>query len=174
MTTDIRFKTMTKRTEFSDQVDFRTPKYLFNFIKSLYGKVEFDGACFEDGSNALATPLRLEEYWPDGIVYSNPPFDTNSIISWIDKGHEYVKRNENNVHIMCVPNKICYVQLQQNSWSKINKIIALGGRVDFTSEFSTKGGASRSGSLILIQDSRIEGGTKIEFKLLSKLKEDFK
>ena len=77
---DNRFKTMNSKTKFSDQVDFRTPPYLFNYIKSLYGRVDYDGACFADGSNALATPLRLENEWPDGIIYSNPPFDDDSII----------------------------------------------------------------------------------------------
>ena len=80
-----RFKTMNSKTQFSDQVDFRTPPYLFEYIKSLYGRIDYDGACFSDGSNALATPLRLENEWPDGIVYSNPPFDDDSIIKWIKK-----------------------------------------------------------------------------------------
>ena len=171
---DLRFFTMSNKTEFSDQVDFRTPEYLFEFIKSLYGRIDYDGACFEDGSNALAPPLRLENEWPNGIIYSNPPFDTDSIVKWIDKGFNHVQNNKNNIHIMLIPNKLCFVKLQKLSFDKISKIICLGGRVNFISSFSIKGGSSRNGSIILIQENNSNENITIEFKLLSQIKEEFK
>lgn len=170
----MRYKTMNQKTKFSDQVDFRTPAYLFEYIKSLYGYVQYDGACFEDGSNALAYPLRLQEEWPSGIIYSNPPFDDDSIIAWINKGWHHSRKDKNNIHIMLIPNKLNHVKIQKNGFELIDQIIFLGGRVDFKSEFSTKGGASRNGSIILIQDQTLNNHEKqFSFKLLSELKEAF-
>lgn len=170
----MRYKTMNQKTKFSDQVDFRTPPYLFEYIKSLYGYVQYDGACFEDGSNALAYPIRLEDEWPSGIIYSNPPFDDDSIISWINKGWNHSRKDKNNVHIMLIPNKLNHVKIQKNGFNLIDRIIFLGGRVDFKSQYSTKGGASRNGSIILIQDSTLNVHEKqFSFKLLSELKEEF-
>ena len=170
----MRYLTMNAKTKNSDQVDFRTPKYLFEYIKSLYGEVQYDGACFADGSDALAYPLRLEEPWPSGIIYSNPPFDDESIIKWINKGYIHSRANKNNVHIMLIPNKLNHVKIQKKGFDYVDRIIFLGGRVDFKSEYSVKGGASRNGSVILIQDSRLEFFEKTySFKLLSELKEEF-
>tara|TARA_B100000963_G_scaffold281489_1_gene249998 strand:- start:1609 stop:2130 length:522 start_codon:yes stop_codon:yes gene_type:complete len=170
----MKYLTMNSKTKFSDQVDFRTPKYLFEYIKSLYGYVHYDGACFPDGSNALSYPLRLEEEWPQGIIYSNPPFDDDSIIKWINKGWIHSRSNKNNIHIMLIPNKLNHVKIQKNAFTLIDKIIFLGGRVDFKSEFAVKGGASRNGSIILIQDSNLESfGKTFTFKLLSELKEEY-
>jgi len=168
----MKYKTMNRKTKFSDQIDFRTPPYLFHYISSLYGEIQFDGACFEDGSNALAQPLRLENNWPNGIIYSNPPFDDDSIISWILKGFEHTRKNEDNVHIMIIPNKLNHVKIQKNAFNYVDEIIFLGGRVDFKSEYSTKGGTSRNGSLILIQNKKIKN-RKFSFKLLSELKNKF-
>ena len=151
----MRYKTMNQKTKFSDQVDFRTPPYLFEYIKSLYGYVQYDGACFEDGSNALAYPIRLEDEWPSGIIYSNHPFDDDSIISWINKGWNHSRKDKNNVHIMLIPNKLNHVKIQKNGFNLIDRIIFLGGRVDFKSQYPTKVGASRNGSIILIQDSTL-------------------
>lgn len=168
---DNRFKTMNSKTKFSDQVDFRTPPYLFNYIKSLYGRVDYDGACFADGSNALATPLRLQNEWPSGIIYSNPPFDDDSIIKWIKKGFEHSQRAEGNVHIMVIPNKLNHVKIQKEALHLVDHIIFLGGRVNFISEYATKGGASRNGSVILIQDNKIcNWKSTFEYILLSDLK----
>ena len=171
----MRHKNMNRKTNFSDQVDFRTPDYLFKYIKSIYGVIQYDGACFEDGSNALAYPLRLEEEWPSGIVYSNPPFDDDSIISWMNKGWHHSRRDKNNIHIMLIPNKLNHVKIQKNGFDLIDRIIFLGGRVDFDSPYSTKGGSSRNGSIILIQDQTLNDYEKqFSFKLLSELKEEFK
>ena len=167
-----RFETMNSKTKYSDQVDFRTPAYLFKYIESLYGRIDYDGACFADGSNALAKPLRLEEKWPKGIIYSNPPFDDDSIIKWIKKGFEHSRAEENNIHIMIIPNKLNHVKIQKECSDLIDSIIFLGGRVDFKSQYSTKGGASRNGSVILIQEVKGLFQT-FNFKLLSELKEEF-
>jgi len=170
----MRYKTMNQKTKFSDQVDFRTPEYLFKYIKSIYGDVHYDAACFQDGSNALANPLRLGDNWPEGIIYSNPPFDDDSIIKWINKGWHHSRKNKNNIHIMLIPNKLNHVKIQKNGFDLIDKIIFLGGRVNFKSSFSTKGGSSRNGSIILIQDQTLNNHEKqFSFKLLSVLKEEF-
>lgn len=164
-----RFKTMSKKTQFSDMVDFRTPKYLFDYINSIE-KIDFDGAC-EDGKNNLATPLRLEEEWPNGVVYSNPPFDIDSINKWINKGWVHSRKVEGNVSIILIPNKLTQVKFQLNSENKFDSIIFLGGRVDFVSPYATKGGTSRMGSVILIQKI---GASGVHFKQLKQIKRVFK
>ncbi len=163
-----RSETFSKKLKHTDQVDFRTPKYLFDYINSLY-KIEFDGAC-QLGINNLAKPLRLEDEWPNGVVYSNPPFDIDSLTSWIKKGFVHSRNNKSNVHIMLVPNKITQVKFQKVI-HLVDKMIILGGRVNFESIYSVKGGTSRNGSIILIQKIGEKG---FQNKLLSELKEDFK
>lgn len=162
---------MNTKTKFSDQVDFRTPNYLFNYIQSLFGEIHYDAACFTDGSNSLATPLRLEQEWPKGIIYSNPPFDDESIIKWLKKGFTHSRASTNNIHIMLIPNKLNHVKIQKQCNGLIDNIIFLGGRVDFKSQYATKGGASRNGSIILIQNSTSSAQfPKFQFVLLSSLK----
>jgi len=163
-----RYETFSKKLKHTDQVDFRTPKYLFNYLNELYA-IDYDAACIE-GVNNLAPALRLEEEWPKGVVYSNPPFDIDSIVSWIKKGYLHSRSNSSNVHIMLVPNKITQVKFQKVI-HLIDKLIFLGGRVNFESIYSVKGGTSRNGSIILIQKI---GESGFENKLLSELKEENK
>lgn len=160
-----RWKTMNRKLKNTDQVDFRTPDYLFQYINTI-SKIEYDGAC-EIGLNDLAKPLRLEDEWPKGVIYSNPPFDIDSICKWIKKGYEHSRKDKNNVHIMLIPNKLTQVKFQNNAKGMIDKIIFLGGRVDFDSPYSVKGGSSRMGSVILIQ---WEGQNGFDFVKLSDLK----
>ena len=96
-----RSETMSKKLNFTDMVDFRTPSYLWKYINSIQ-TVDFDGAC-EAGINNLAKPLRLENEWPSGVVYSNPPFDIESINAWVKKGFEHSRRAEGNVSIILIP-----------------------------------------------------------------------
>jgi len=163
-----RFETMSRKTQFTDMVDFRTPTYLFNYLNSIE-KIDFDGAC-DPGINNLATPLRLEEEWPNGAVYSNPPFDIDSINKWIKKGWEHSRKAEGNVSMILIPNKLTQVKFQNESANYFDSIIFLGGRVNFDSIYSTKGGSSRMGSVILIQK---KGESGIYFKKLSEIKRDF-
>lgn len=160
-----RWKTMSKKLQHTDQVDFRTPKYLFDFINTIEN-IEFDGAC-EIGLNDLAKPLRLEEKWPNGAIYSNPPFDIDSICKWIEKGYEHSRKSPKNTHIMLIPNKLTQVGFQNRAINKIDKIIFLGGRVNFESPYAVKGGSSRMGSVILIQKIGFSG---FEFVKLSDIK----
>ena len=147
--------------ENTHESDFRTPPYLFDWIDECWGPIEYDAACHEDGSNALATPLRLESEWPQGsVIYSNPPFDSPSIEKWFDKGR--IHANEGGTHVMCLPNKICQTFFSSRI-DEIDEIVFLGGRVDFSGPFSVKGGSSRSGTMIVIQhnddwEERATGG----------------
>ena len=160
-----RFETMSKKLQHTDQVDFRTPTYLFNYINSI-ATIEFDGAC-EKGVNELAEPLRLENDWPDGVIYSNPPFDIDSICKWVEKGFIHSRSKEGNVHIMLIPNKLTQVKFQNRCKNLIDRMIFLGGRVNFDSPYAVKGGSSRMGSVILIQ---WEGKSGFDFVRLSDLK----
>jgi hypothetical protein len=128
--------------------DFRTPKYLIEWINKKYGPIEFDGAC-TPGINNLFSPLSLEEEWPsNSIIYSNPPWDSNSIIKWFQKGLKHTKKG--GVHIMLIPNKLCQKSLVENVNPYIETLVFLGGRINFEGPFVTKGGSSRTGCLLLI------------------------
>ena len=164
-----RVATFSKRLPKTDMVDFRTPDYLWDFIKTRYNP-QYDGAC-TPGLNNLATPLRLENDWPKGVIYSNPPFDTPSIIKWALKGYEHSRKAVGNVHVMLIPNKLTTVSLQKECSHTFDKLILLGGRVDFPSPYAVKGGASRNGSVIVIQHQFPDLSNENEYILLSELKE---
>ena len=137
--------------EHNDKSDFRTPPFLFSYIQDKFGEIEYDGACV-DGLNNLATPLRLEDEWPIGsTVYSNPPFDSGSIEKWFDKGELHAK--DGGVHIMCLPEKICQVFFNRMITS-FEEIIFLGGRINFISPYSVKGGTSMNGTIITRQGGK--------------------
>ena len=153
--------------------DFRTPKYLFSFIENKFGPIHYDGACTPSLNN-LAQPLKLENKWPsNSTIYSNPPFDSVSIIKWINKGHEHTKNG--GTHILLLPNKLCQVFFNE-LFPMIDHIIYFGGRVDFSSPYSCKGGTSMSGSILLIQypPSAKPKHIKIENFLLRDLKKTYK
>lgn len=134
--------------EHNDKSDFRTPPYLFSFIEDRFGVVEYDGACV-GGLNNLAKPLRLEDEWPVGsIVYSNPPFDSESIEKWIRKGDQHAL--EGGVHIMCMPDKLTHCFMSELI-PLFDEIIFLGGRVNFISPYAVKGGTSMNGTIITRQ-----------------------
>mgnify|MGYP003132002456 CR=1 FL=1 len=137
--------------EHTDKSDFRTPPYLFDWINDQW-PIDYDGACVA-GLNNLASPLRLEDEWPVGsTVYSNPPFDSPSIIKWFEKGQEHAKYG--GIHIMLLPNKMCQVFFS-SCVEQFDEIIFLGGRINFISPYATKGGTSMQGSII----TRQGGGT---------------
>ena len=135
--------------EHSSKDDFRTPAYLFEWIDRKFGPVEYDAACFADGSNALATPLRLEDEWPNhSVIYSNPPF--RDYVKWLDKGRLHALKG--GIHILLIPNRLCQVKVVERlSTHLISEIWCLGGRVNFEGPHSVKGGASRTGTIILVQ-----------------------
>jgi len=167
-----RADTFSKKLPNTDMVDFRTPDYLWDFIKTRWHP-EYDAAC-TPGLNNLTTPLRLEDDWPNGVIYSNPPFDTPSIIKWALKGFEHSRKAKGNIHIMLIPNKLNVVSLQKGCSHTFDKLIFLGGRVDFPSPYAVKGGASRNGSVLVIQSVKDALFSASEYILLSELKEIFK
>ena len=167
-----RADTFSKKLPNTDMVDFRTPDYLWDFIKTRWNP-QYDAAS-TPGLNNLAKPLRLEEDWPNGVIYSNPPFDTPSIIKWALKGFEHSRKAEGNVHVMLIPNKMTVVSLQKGCSHTFDKLIFLGGRVDFPSPYAVKGGASRNGSVLVIQSVKDALFSASEYILLSELKERFK
>lgn len=132
----------------SNKDDFRTPPYLWEWIKAEYGPIDYDGAC-EDGVNNLAAALRLEDKWPEGsTVYSNPPFDSASLVKWLKKGRTHTFNG--GTHIMLMPMKLCQVALSEYIIS-ICDITFLGGRINFVGPYSCKGGSSRNGCVVVVQ-----------------------
>jgi hypothetical protein len=165
----MRCLTMNQPMKFSDQVDFRTPGYLFDYINDLIRPIEYDGACVE-GVNNLATPLQLEDEWPNGVIYSNPPFDMDSIIKWAKKGYEHSRRHPDNIHYLLIPNKLTQVAFQNECKNLIDRIIFFGGRVDFPSSYATKGGTSRNGTILIVQHQNSYG---VSWALLSEIKKRY-
>tara|TARA_R110000851_G_scaffold194482_3_gene345292 strand:- start:1057 stop:1599 length:543 start_codon:yes stop_codon:yes gene_type:complete len=143
---------MRNKHKHNDKDDFRTPPYLFAYIEKRYGKIDFDGACTPDVNN-LAAPLRLEDEWPVGAtIYSNPPFDSESITKWVKKGRKHALNG--GTHIMLLPDKLTQCFFAE-LFPMIQEIIFLGGRVNFVSPYAVKGGASMSGSIIIAQKQRV-------------------
>jgi hypothetical protein len=149
----------------NDKDDFRTPAYLLRFIEDHFGRIDYDGAC-TPGLNNVATALRLEEPWPIGLVYSNPPYDKDSILAWFAKGEELA--NAGGTHVMCLPEKVTqtfFVPLIE----RFEEIIFLGGRVNFVSPYAVKGGASMNGTILTRQ-----GGDKTGLAVSGVLLRDLK
>lgn len=134
-----------KKTDLSD---FRTPKYLIDWIERSYGPIDFDAAC-DPGINNLYSPLRLEDKWPKGsTIYSNPPWDTPSIKKWFEKGLQHTKNG--GIHIMLIPNKLCQKVFCDHINPYLETVVFLGGRINFEGPNIVKGGSSRTGCLILV------------------------
>jgi hypothetical protein len=139
---------LNRRHPHNDKDDFRTPRYLFDYMEFVYGEIEYDGAC-TPGVNNLATPLRLEDEWPaSSTIYSNPPYDKDSIIKWFEKGEEV--KASGGLHIMLLPNKLSQ-KFMSPMIMHFSEIIFLGGRVNFISPYAVKGGSSMNGSIITTQ-----------------------
>ena len=155
--------------ENSHQEDFRTPAYLWAWIQHRWNPT-FDAACFADGSNALAKPLRLEDEWPKGsTVYSNPPFNATSYAKWLDKGRDHAAKG--GTHVLLIPNRLCQLALVDRIGSHmIAEVWCLGGRVNFEGPFSCKGGTSRSGTIILIQRQSFWSSPMLFSERLSRLR----
>lgn len=131
--------------------DFRTPNYLVEWINKEFGPIDFDAAC-EPGLNNLFEPLRVEDEWPIGsTVFSNPPFDTPSILKWFAKGLEHSKKG--GTHIMLIPNKLCQKTFVNHINPYIETLVFLGGRINFEGPNIVKGGSSRNGCLILVNQA---------------------
>jgi len=144
--------------EHNKKDDFRTPPYLLRFIEEKFGEIEYDAAC-EDGLNNVAPALRLEDPWPEGtLIYSNPPYDMESITAWFNKGQEHAKTG--GVHIMCLPEKVTQTFFTPFI-AQFDEIIFLGGRINFISPYSVKGGTSMNGTIITRQ-----GGESVASKPL--------
>jgi len=154
------------------ECDFRTPGYLWRWINHEFGQIDYDAAC-TPGLNNLATPLRLEDEWPPGsTIYSNPPYDAESIVKWVEKGFEHAANGGK--HILCLPNKIGQVFFNKYI-TRFSQMIFLGGRVDFSSPYSVKNGASMSSTIIFVQEFGHEySDVKVEALLLRDLKVQFK
>ena len=160
-------------TEHSQKEDFRTPQYILDYIEAEFGEIELDVACFADGSNAVALPVRLRSAWPRGHAYANPPFDSDSIRAWWVACHAHASSGKGSATLL-IPNKLCQVFLNP-LLPLANEVIMLGGRVNFEGPYQRVGGTSRQGSVIV----RFELGStdrnppRLRQVLLRDLKERF-
>ena len=126
---------------------WRTPKYVFDYAKSLVGDVDYDTAC--DRSNALAEPVfhffdsddALSVKWL-GVCWCNPPY--SNITPWIEKA---IASDAITVMLIPSPNgESYYGELIKNSHE-----IAIQGRISFIgADGKPKNGNTRGSSLFII------------------------
>ena len=144
-----------KNHEHNDKDDFRTPMYIINWIKSMFGDQLRDGACSEE--NKKGQPINVFDL--DSIklieenefIFINPPFDTESIIKFV----EACSKIEEYDRVFLLPNKLCQKSFCVNVNHHFDEIHMLGGRINFESPFSTPGGTSMNGCFLGIMRSNI-------------------
>tara|TARA_R110002012_G_scaffold95647_1_gene231061 strand:+ start:1526 stop:2056 length:531 start_codon:yes stop_codon:yes gene_type:complete len=131
-----------KSHEHNDKDDFRTPMYLIKYLKNQFGPHLRDAACSEENKkgeyiNIFDPSIELKaEEW----VYINPPFDTPSILKFIE-----ASKNVNNNMVYLLPNKLCQKSFTTNVNYYFDEVIMLGGRINFISPYAVKGGTSMNG-----------------------------
>ena len=160
--------------ERTHQEDFRTPQYIIHFLKSKYGSKFYDACYNQNFDNCLSKPYIPKLTIPnkDEWVYFNPPFHSDKIHYFIDLAQELKKNGITSIFLL--PNKLCQVGFVNKINLHFNEIIFLGGRINFISKYSVKGGTSRNGcfiGIILPNKSEFQSFTSIN---LSELKKNFK
>lgn len=162
-----------KDHEHNTKDDFRTPAYLINYLCSRFGKGLRDGACSEE--NKKGEPINVFGFHliePKEWIYVNPPFDTPSIVAFVDA----CSKLDGNDRVFLLPNKLCQKRFVESVNAHFDEIIMLGGRINFESPYAVKGGTSMNGCFFGIMYA--DPMKKNEFPIvksitLAKLKEDF-
>ena len=134
--------------ERTHEEDFRTPEYLVNYLKYWFGENFYDACYNENYDNSLSEPYipGITKPNPFEWVYFNPPFHSDKIHYFIALAEELKKQSVTSVFLL--PNKLCQVGYVNGVNLHFEHIIFLGGRIDFISEHSVKGGTSRNGCFI--------------------------
>ena len=156
--------------ERTHEEDFRTPKYLVEYMKHRFGEKFYDACYNQNFDNCLERPYIPNITIPnnDEWVYFNPPFHSDKIHYFIDLAVELKKIGITSVFLL--PNKLCQVAFVERINPHFSKIIFLGGRINFISEYSVKGGSSRNGCFIgLITPGKISFRT-FEYTTLKEIK----
>ena len=166
---------LNRRHKHTDKDDFRTPMYIIKWLKSKFGDGLRDGAC-SPGINNKGEPINVFGFHlisKNEWVYINPPFDTPTILRFIESCVDISKGN--NV-VFLLPNKLCQKSFCLNVNQHFDEIIMLGGRIDFESPYAVKGGSSMNGCFIgIMYCDPIKKNTYpiVKSITLSKLKEDY-
>jgi hypothetical protein len=160
----------------TNKPDFHTPQFVLDYIKEQFpGRSMLDCAWSEELNNATAPTFDLftnQEVPKDHFLFINPPWDTQTVIQFYHEAHRrFHSMNEDAPFCMLLPNK-----LTQTSWIShilpyIDHVCFLGGRLNFSGPWSTPGGSSRYGSILIFHGSKKEG--QISFEMIRELKKRF-
>ena len=151
------------------QDDFRTPDYLIKFVKDTFGTIDRDGAC--SGENCVARPIDLfsdERMNPGEVLFVNPPWSTPEVIRFVDAAVNQTRSGATAIFLL--PNKLCEVAWVNNVNGFFEKLVMLGGRVDFSGPYSVKKGTTRFGTFIGILGKNNGNAPAMESITLRELK----
>jgi hypothetical protein len=140
--------------------------YLIKWLKKLFGEGLRDGACIP-GLNDKGEPINVfgfhllaEGEW----IYINPPFDTPTIVKFAEAAR--LRADEGTTVVMLLPNKLCQVGFVNGVNLHFDEVWTLGGRINFESPYSTKGGSSMNGCFFgILRPERIEPSILKHFTL---------
>lgn len=137
--------------EHNQKDDFRTPMYIINWLKSRYGYNLLDAACSEENKkgeyiNIFKKPAQYEIFSPDTWIYINPPFDMKNVIKFTQAAAQWASKGW--PVVMLLPNKLCSKSYCEKVNIHFDEIICLGGRINFDSPYSVKGGTSMNGCFL--------------------------
>jgi len=165
-----------KNHSHNDKDDFRTPMYIINWIKSIFGNQLRDGACSE--VNKKGEPIdvfdldSIKLLEDDEFIFINPPFDTPNILKFVAACSE-IKSND---CVFLLPNKLCQKSFCVNVNNNFDEIHLLGGRINFESPYSSPGGTSMNGCFlgVIRSDKSKKNESPIVYShTLSALKNEF-
>lgn len=160
--------------------DFHTPEFVIRYIREQFPKKQLLDCAWSDELNNATGPtfdLFNQAYVPPPghFYFINPPWDSETVIRFYHEAlGRYNSRKEQTPFCMLLPNK-----LNQTSWvahilphiQHDGHICFLGGRLNFSGPWSTPGGSSRYGSILLFHGSIKKG--QISYEMIRNLKKRF-
>ena len=150
--------------------DYRTPRYILDYIEETFGQINRDGACHETNKTGDPIDLFSGELMKMGeVLFVNPPWSTPEVKRFVEAASRQVDAGATVVFLL--PNKLCEVSWVNDVIGYFDNIILLGGRVDFAGPFSVKKGATRFGTFIGVMGKGRENNPIVEGVTLRHLKE---
>lgn len=164
----------------TNKPDFHTPSFVLEYIKDQFpGKDLLDCAWSDELNNATGPTFDIFNQEnvasPGHFFFINPPWDSETVIRFYHEAlGRYWARGQGTPFCLLLPNK-----LNQTSWVKFilphvahhGHICFLGGRLNFSGPWSTPGGSSRYGSILLMHGSAKKG--QISYEMIRDLKKRY-
>jgi phage N-6-adenine-methyltransferase len=152
-----------RNTPNSGENDYWTPRPIFEALNKRFGPFTLDVAASE--KNKLVENYfdketnALKQMW-SGRAYCNPPYlwnkkkeggDGTRIQDWVEKGFSSVESGDAEVVVLLIP----VYTIKNYFWHdtvfpNASHLVIFRACLDFSGPFSRKGGASRSGSIVIV------------------------